>query len=54
MWPFTNNRTQKGVSIIALIGGLALMFFPVGIISSSFMMGVILAVLGAVYLIDLR
>ena len=54
MWPFGNVKTQKGVSIVLLIAGIALLFSPMATIKNSFMVGVILAVLGAIYLIDLR
>ncbi len=54
MWPFTDNKTQKGVSIILLIGGLLTLFFPTESIPNSFMVSVVLMVLGAVYLIDLE
>ncbi len=54
MWPFTNTGTQKGVSIILLIAGVALLFFPMPTIPNSFVAGVLLAAIGAVYLIDIK
>ena len=42
MWPFPNNRIQKGVSIVLLIAGVALLFFPMKTIPNSFVIGVIL------------
>lgn len=54
MWPFKNTSTQKGVSIVLLIAGIALLFFPIESISNNFMVGVILATIGAIYLIDLK
>ena len=54
MWPFPNNRIQKGVSIVLLIAGVALLFFPMKTIPNSFVIGVILAAIGAIYLIDLK
>ena len=56
MWPFTNTnkKTQKGVSIIAIIAGIFLIFLPAQTIPNSFMVGVILAILGAIYLVDLQ
>lgn len=54
MWPFSNAGAQKGISIVLLIGGISLLFFPMIQISNSFMVGVILTAIGAIYLLDLQ
>ena len=54
MWPFNDDSAQKAISIVLLIAGVALIFFPMKSVPNSFVAGVILAVLGAVYLIDLQ
>jgi len=54
MWPFISTKVQKGVSITSLIAGIALLFFPMENIPNNFMVGVILAVVGAIYLIDIK
>lgn len=54
MWPFKKDKTQKGISILFLIIGLILIFIPTNNIPNSFIVGIILAVVGAIYLIDLQ
>jgi hypothetical protein len=54
MWPFKDKNTQKEVSVVSLIVGLALIFIPQNNIPNSFMAGIILAAVGAIYLIDLK
>lgn len=53
MWPFNDKRMQKAISIVLVIAGLFLIFFPIEGIN-SFAAGIILGILGAIYLIDLQ